>query len=467
MNGSLKPLDETLPADTARYRNAINAKPLVSIPKTAGETRSFRQIQRTISVGVLSCALIFAGIGTLAATTELAGAVVGFGHVVVDSSVKRVQHLTGGIVAEIHARDGDVVQAGQLLVKLDETVLRAELDIARKTYLQAQARAARLTAERDGAATIDFQAFLKGEDDPSLAETIAGEQRLFEARVTNRDIQVQQIGEQIRQVREQIAGVEQQIASADAQITLNADELDGLRKLYKKKMVSIVRLNELEREQAQLIGSRGKLVTDTAALRARAAEAEVRIAVLQQDFRTTASEELRKVQDEANLAASRIVQSVDALKRVNVYAPVDGVVHQSTVHTIGGIVTPNVDLMQIVPRDDKLVVEARISPADIDQIYPGQPSRVRFSAFDRNTTPELHAEVDVVAADLTVDQTTGQGYFKVKLRIPPEEVERLGDLKLVPGMPAESYIHTSDRTIFSYLFKPITDQMSRAFREGG
>lgn len=466
MSQSLAPIDGKLPStDVAPAQ--LQARPPVAIPAEAAETQSYRQIQRTIAVGVLTSVLLFAGIGTLAATTDIAGAVVGSGHVVVDNSVKRIQHLTGGIVSAIYARDGDQVKAGDLLVKLDETTLRAELDIARRTYFQALARASRLAAERDDLAEIKFPSELLDErTDTSVAETVAGERRLFEARATNRDVQIRQIREQIVQLQEQIRGVQEQITSTENQIALSAKELEGLRSLYKKKMVSIGRLNELERDQAELIGLRGKLSTDVAAYRARVAEAEVQIAVVNQEFRTKASEELRAAQDEANLAASRIIQGVDALRRVEVVSPVDGVVHESTVHTIGGIVTPNVDLMQIVPTNDKLVVEARVSPGDIDQIYPGQPARIRFSAFDRNTTPELNASVDVVAADLTLDERTRQSYYKVRLRIEPAEAEKLGDIKLVPGMPAESFIRTADRTIFSYLLKPITDQMNRAFREG-
>ena len=430
------------------------------------EIGELRSIRLNLLGGTVLALLLTGGIGGWASTTELSGAVLASGAVVVESSVKKVQHLNGGIVAEIHARDGRKVRSGDILLRLDDTVLRANLAIVAKGIVDMTARKARLVAERDRADEISWpEALTSRPDDPDVVYAIGGERKLFDLRSNARTGQKSQLRERIAQLKEEVGG---QVALQEAkreEIVLIHRELDGVRDLWSRSLVQLTRLTALEREAARLKGELAQSVSATAATRGKISEIEQQIIQIDQDLSSEVARELREVDSKLGEFVERKVAAEDQLKRVDIRAPQDGIVHQSAVHTIGGVVSPGDSIMLIVPEADQLAVEAKIAPQDIDQLYIGQPAGLRFSAFNQRTTPEISGTVSRISADVTPDQRSGQSFFTIRIAIPPEEMQRLGDVRMVPGMPVEIFAKTYDRTVLSYFVKPLYDQMARAFRE--
>lgn len=420
--------------------------------------QSDRSIRRYLLAGVASLGLLVAGVGGLAAMTKLSGAVIAPGRLVVDTNVKKVQHPSGGVIGAIRVREGDPVKAGQLLVRLDATVTEANLAIVSKSLDEFEARQARLEAERDGAEAIGFPEGL-----PS--DLMAGETSLFRLRYEVRAGKRAQLKERIAQLGDEISGLGQQKTAKAREMALITDELDGIRKLWKQKLVSIGRVTLLERDAARLEGEHGRLIAAIAQAKGRVSETELQILQIDQDFRSEVAGELRDVEAKIAEYSERKIAAEDQLKRIDIRAPQDGVVHQLTVHTVGGVVQGGETLMLIVPVSDELTVEARIAPQDIDQIAAGQDALLRLSAFNQATTPELAGRLVTVAADLTTDEKTGSGFYSAWVRLPRSEIARLKGLALTPGMPAEVFFPTQERTILSYLVKPLSDQMERAFRE--
>ena len=424
-----------------------------------------RSIRRQLLGGICVIALLGGGLGGWASTTSLAGAVIANGQITVDSNVKKVQHPTGGIVGEIRVKDGSAVKTGDLLMKLDETVTRANLAVLVTQIDELEARQARLAAERDDQKAIKFPELLTYRAKvPSVAAAIAGERSLFEARRTAIDGQKAQLTERLSQLRDEINGLEAQIASKRAQTVLIKKELGGVEQLYQKNLVPIQRLTALQREAARLEGEEGQHTSEIARAKGRITETELQIISLTQELKREVATELREVQGKIGELSERKVAAEDQLKRVDILAPQDGLVHQMTVHTVGGVISPAEPIMLIVPQADELVVEAHVMPADIDQVRVGQQVQLRFSAFHQATTPELTAEVSRVAADLTKDQQSGLAYYIARITLPPGELAKLGGKTLIPGMPVEAYIQTGNRTALSYLIKPLENQIVRAFR---
>jgi HlyD family secretion protein len=424
-----------------------------------------RSIRRQLLGGICVITLLGGGLGGWASTTSLAGAVIANGQITVDSNVKKVQHPTGGIVGEIRVKDGSAVKTGDLLMKLDETVTRANLAVLVTQIDELEARQARLAAERDNQKAIKFPELLTSRAKiPTVAAAMAGERSLFEARRTAIDGQKAQLTERLSQLRDEINGLEAQIASKRAQTVLIKKELGGVEQLYQKNLVPIQRLTALQREAARLEGEEGQHTSEIATAKGRITETELQIISLTQELKREVATELREVQGKIGELSERKVAAEDQLKRVDIRAPQDGLVHQMTVHTVGGVISPAEPIMLIVPQADELVVEAHVMPADIDQVRVGQQVQLRFSAFHQATTPELTAEVSRVAADLTKDQQSGLTYYIARITLPPGELAKLGGKTLIPGMPVEAYIQTGNRTALSYLIKPLENQIVRAFR---
>jgi HlyD family secretion protein len=332
------------------------------------------------------------------------------------------------------------------------------------------AREARLNAERDGSDITFAEALLKRRDEPTVAGAIAGEQRLFEARRTSRDGQRSQLRERVQQTENEIKGLTAQQEAKASEIKFIGEELKGVSSLYKQNLVTIVRYNALQRDQARLEGERGQLIAEVSRARAKIAETELQIISLDQDFRTEVLKDLREAQSKIAELQERVNAAQDELKRIDIRAPVAGIVYQLAVHTIGGVIAKGDTIMQIVPRGAPLLVEAKVPPPDVDQVLVGAPTRVHVSAGNRRTTPELQGTVSYVSPDLTRDQagpsgTPGQTYYLVRIVLPPAEIKRLEDLQLVPGMPVEAYIRTHDRTALEYILKPLQEQIARTFRE--
>jgi HlyD family secretion protein len=352
------------------------------------------------------------------------------------------------------------------VIRLDETVARANLAMVSKSLDELAARQARLEAERDGGAQVTFPPALRTRlHEPELAGLLQGENRLFETRREARAGQKAQLKERIAQLQEQIDGLNLQASAKGDEIKLIQDELAGVEQLWRKNLVPITRVTALRREETRLRGERGQLISNVAQAKGRISETELQIFQIEQDLRSEVSKELREVQAKISEFVERKITAEDQLKRIDIRAPQDGLVHQSVVHTVGGVINASEPLMLIVPESDELSIEVKVSPQDIDQLQPGLDTVLRLSAFNQRTTPELKGKVSLIAADLVTDQRSGQQFYPVRVAFADGERERLGALKLVPGMPVEGLIQTGYRTVFSYLTKPIADNMAKAFRE--
>jgi HlyD family secretion protein len=426
-----------------------------------------RSIRKHLLISLAVMLVLVGGIGGWAATNEFAGAVIAQGQLVVDTNVKKVQHPTGGVVAELNVRDGALVEAGDIVIKLDDTQTRANLAIVVKGLDELNARKAREEAELEGNATVVFPASLleRQLSDPDVDHIIRGETKLFETRRTTREGLKSQLSERITQSQEEITGLVAQIASKDKQVEWIQKELEGVRELWAKQLVQFSRVTALEREQARLEGERGQLVASIAQSKGKIAETKIQILQIEQDMRSEVGKDLADVRGKTAELIEKRVAAEDQLKRIDIRAPQKGMVHQLDVHTVGGVVTAGQQIMLIVPAADKLIIEAKVQPQDIDQLSVGQPATMRFSAFNTRTTPELNGFVSVVSGDVTQDQRTGATFYTIRIAVPPDELARLDGLKLVPGMPVEVFVQTASRTIMSFVVRPFHDQIAKAFRE--
>ena len=425
-----------------------------------------RSLRNHLIGGTVIALVLTVGIGGWAATTELSGAITAPGSVVVNSNVKKVQHLTGGIVGELLVREGDKVRIGDTLVRLDETVLRAGLAIYTKGLDEMRARKARLASERDGADRIIVSPELRDTAlSPEFASALDSERRLFDLRRTARQGQKSQLRQRIAQLGDEVRGYAALQQAKAEEIELIQRELTGVRVLWQKNLIQINRLTVLEREAARLKGELAQSMASSAQVRGKISEIELQIIQIDQELSSEVAKELREIDGKIGEFIERKVTAEDQLKRVDIRAPQNGLVHQLSVHTVGGVVTPAEPVMLIVPEADLLIVEAKISPQDIDQLYLGQPASLRFSAFNQRSTPEIQGAISRISADVTSDQRTGQNFYTARVSITPEELARLGNIKLLPGMPAEIFAKTYDRSVLSFFIKPLSDHVVRAFRE--
>jgi len=425
-----------------------------------------QSIRLHLIIGLAVVVVLAGGLGGWASTAQISGALIAPGSIVVESNVKKVQHPTGGVVGELRAHDGDLVKAGDVVVRLDDTVTKASLAIVTKNLDGLWARAARLEAEQRVLDSIVFpRMLLDRAEDPDVKTVMASETKLFEVRVNGRTGQKAQLRERVTQLNEEIAGLKAQEAAKDKEISLVEKELVGVRDLYDKHLVQMTRLTTLERDAARLSGERAQYIASRAQARGKITETELQIIQVDKDMVSDVSKDLRETNDKIGEFVERKVTAEDQLRRVDIRAPQNGMVLQSTVHTVGGVITAGDAIMLIVPQADDLQVEAKVNPQDIDKLQIGQKTLLRLSAFNQRTTPELNGVVTRVSPDVTVEQRTGQSYYTIRVSMPPEEVVRLGDVKLIPGMPVEAFVQTGDRTMLSYLIKPLSDQLMRAFRE--
>jgi HlyD family secretion protein len=433
----------------------------------AGPTTSASEsIQRHVVAGSILVGVLVIGLGGWASTAQISGALIAQGSIVVDTNVKKVQHPTGGVVGELFVRDGDHVKAGDVLLRLDETVTRANLAIVNKGLVEFYARKARLAAERDGADTMAVPPEVAGRlDEPDVKEALASERKLFELRHQDRLGQKQQLQERITQLQQQITGLAAQQSAKDKGIALTEQELQGVRDLWQKNLVQLNRLTSLQRDEARLEGERGQIIAQAAEVKGKIAEIQLQIIQVDQDLSSDVAKELREIDSKIGEYVERKITAEDQLKRTDIRAPQDGTVFQSTANTVGGVIAAGDPIMLIVPESDNLTVEVRVDPKDIDQIQLGQIVVLRFTSFNVRTTPEIDGTVSRIAADTSTDQRTGQSYYLVRIAMPVQELKRLGDVKLTPGMPVEAFVQTGDRTMLSYLIKPLHDQLMRAFRE--
>lgn len=430
-----------------------------------GPKRLEHSTRKPLMMGFVAVALLVVGIGGWAAATQISGAVIAPGKLVVDSNVKKVQHPTGGVVGELLVKEGDQVKQGDVVVRLDGTQARSSLAVVNKALDELIARQARNEAERDGDKSVVFPAdMVERKGDPEVARLMSGEQRLFEMRKAAREGQKAQLREQIQQLQLQIEGTQAQEAAKAKEVTLLMQELESVRVLWKQNLVQISRVTALERDAARLEGERASLVAAVAQGRGRIAELELKIHQIDQDLSTEVGKELAEIRAKKSELTERRVSAEDQLKRIDLVAPQDGRVFQRNVHTVGGVIQAGEPVMLIVPQSDALIIEAKVAPHDIDQIHIGQHAVLRFAAFNQRTTPELNGEVIHIGADVAQDDKATEPYYSVRVRVSDGELARLDGLQLLAGMPVEVFIQTTPRTVASFLVKPLTDQLARAFR---
>ena len=438
---------------------------LVATPP--GEQATQRSIRKHLLAIAGAAALLFGSITVMGAATDLSGAVIASGTLAVESNVKKVQHQTGGTVGELLVREGARVSAGDVLLRLDPTETQANHAAITKALWELTARRARLETERDSGDEVVFPPELgqATEGDSEIGRIVIGERKLFELRRQAQEGQRSQLRERISQLNEEIKGVADQIEAKRQEIELIEKELVGVRELYEKNLVPVTRVNALDRDAARLRGERGALTARNAEARGKISEIELQIIQLGQNVRSDVAKDLADIRAKMAELTEKKVTAADLLRRIDIRAPQSGFVHQLVVHTKGEVVSGGEQIMLIVPSADALIVEAKVTPHDIDQVQLDQPAVLRFPTFNQRTTPELNGTVTRVAADTVRDDRAGTTYYLVRIALNDGELARLDGLRLVPGMPVEAFIRTSDRSMLSYLFKPLTDQARRAFRE--
>lgn len=430
------------------------------------EQQISQSIRSHTVIGSLVIILLLGGLGGWLAFASIAGAIIASGTVVVENNIKRVQHREGGIVGSIYVKDGDDIEAGSLLIKLDGTLTRANLAIVSQQMDEFLGRQARLEAQRNLRSKIEFPPYLLARNKAiEVAKIISGETSLFVALRETMATQKAQLTERVAQLYEEIKGLTAQRKSKDKQSEIIDEEIFGLSDLFEKGLVPKARILALKREAAKLDGESGQLISDVARAKGRITETKLQLSQVDQNMRADVAKELREVNIKLAELAERKIAAEDQLKRLEIRAPRSGFVLQLAVHTIGGVIAAGETIMMIVPREDKLTVEVQVIPTDIDQLHVGQAVVLRFPSFNQRTTPELNGSILTIAADLTRDQVTGMQFYVVRINLPKLEVTKLGSKGLRPGMPVEAFVQTGERTALSYLIKPITDQIMRAFRE--
>lgn len=432
----------------------------------APQTRVKAAYDKYILTGFLLIFLLVAGFMAWAAFAPIQGAVIAPGTVVVEGKPKTLQHLDGGIIEEIFVKDGDKVKAGDVLLRLDPTSLNADQNLVQKRLDEAKAYRARLIAERDGKSRIRWNTiFPEDQQTPDLILILNDQTQLFETRRSAFLGQLAQLRKRLQQSEEQITGLKSQSTANQSQLQIILKELQGLRELFRDGYVSQTRILTLEREQAALSGAIAGLDADIARAKTVIGETEIEILQVNRTLKEAVLTELRAKESEISDLHEQLISASDQAGRVNVVAPVSGTVHNMTITTLGGVVTPANPIMDIIPDTDRLIVESQVEPMYIDQIYIGQETTVRLSAFNQRTTPELNGTVKSISANTLVDPVTGFPFYTIRIEISAKEMARLKGLTLVPGMPAEAFMQTDERTVINYLLKPATDQLSRAFRE--
>ncbi len=426
-----------------------------------------QEIKKYQRLGLFFLLLLVGGIGGWAAFASLQGAVIASAQITVKSNLKRVQHLEGGIVSEILVKDGDKVEAGQTVLRLDTTKDLANLASLDANLNEQLARKARLSAERDKKQTITFPEMLvkKAENSAEIAKILKGQNNLLKARQASISGQTSQLKQRTEQLNEAIKGITAQVASKKSQLTFIRKELTDLQSLQDKGLVPQNRILALQREEARLQGEAGELVASTARTKVQISETEIQILQVEKDHLSSILTELRETTTQANQLTEQRTALADKLKRMTIIAPKSGIIHQLAVHTIGGVVAPGDPVLMIVPQNSELIFAARVNPQDIDQVFKGQKANVHLSAFDQRTTPEVTGVVTLVSAETTQDQPNTPPYYKVHVELPKDQMARIKNIELVPGMNAEVFIQTKSRLVFEYLLQPLTDQIRRTMRE--
>ncbi len=438
----------------------------VFVPSRDKEPSHDVALQRLWRRGLTFIAVFGGTLGFWSIATTMSSAVIGPGQFVVDGSVKKVQHPTGGVVSQLLVREGDQVSEGDLLIRLDETVTRANLQVISRQLDELVGRKARLEAERDGQREIEVPPELSGRlADPEVTRIVAAERKLFQARRSAREGHGAQLAKRIVQLQNEGLGLRSQLEANAGEAQLIVEELKGVRELYAKQLIPLVRLNGLERQAVNLTGQKGQLTAAFAQTEGKISEIELQILQIGEELRAETQKELREVQGKIAELSERRVAADDQLKRVELRAPSSGKVHQLTVHTVGGVITAAEPAMVIVPTKEELIVEARVTPQDRDQLRLGQHVMVRVHTTNQRNTPQLNGTLTRIAADVSKEPNTPAPFYGVWVSVASAELARLRNVSITAGMQADVFIEAGSRSPLNYLLRPLTDQMSRAFRE--
>lgn len=424
-------------------------------------------VKRPAIIGI-SVALLFLGLFVLwAVLTPIASAVIASGVVKVDSSRKSIQHLEGGVVSEILVRDGDKVDEGQVLLRLDQTRASASMGVLQGSYFNALAQQARLSAERDNNSEITFPEELEDKaEEPNVAGILRTQRNLFIARKNSLDGQLNILGKQIVHLKEDIVGLEAQKQAKRRQINSLNGELESLLKLLERGMIDKTRVLTLQRELAEVEGEHGELTSKIAAAKTSIDEKELEQFQLNKRFQEEVATDLRQVESDLFDFSERLLAARHTYEHTEIRAPVSGVIVGKGVHTVGGVIAPGETILELVPSDDRLIVEAKVAPIDIDDVKLGLEAGVRFSAFNQRTTPELIGQLTYVSADILENQKSGELYYLARIEVNEIELSRLESTKVVqPGMPADVMIKTGERTLFDYMVEPLLANFRKALRE--
>ncbi len=436
-------------------------------PPSEGDEQTPNDVARQpIILGGWMMIIVFGFLGLWAAFAPLASAAIAPGKVILSGNKKTIQHLEGGVVDEIYIREGQTVKAGQPLIRLNETAARARLDLFGKQYQTARATEARLIAERDGLSSISFPDELlnPAKSTQTLKEILTSQERLFESRRASMQGQKKVLEQKKIQFREEIVGLEAQIQSASEQIALLNEEIGAVRKLLRQGNAQKPRLLALQRQQASLKGQRGDFKARISRAEQSIAEADIQIINGRNEFANQVATEMRDSVDRIADLQERLKASSDIIDRIVVTAPLSGVVTALQTHTIGGVIRPGDTIMEIVPIDE-LLVEAQVSPQDIDVVRLGLEARVMLSAYAARRVPPVAGKVVHVSPDRFEDERNGMPYYKARIRVDEKDLETHEEIELQPGMPADALIVTGERSVLSYLMTPITDSFRKAFRE--
>ncbi|PZX13102.1 HlyD family secretion protein [Palleronia aestuarii] len=420
-----------------------------------------RQVKIALLVGVL----LLGGAGGVAALAQISGAVVGMGKLIVEGRWKEIQHLEGGTVAEIRVAEGDAVEKGQVLFRLDPTTVEARLGIIQGQIDTLLAKEARLQAELAGAADIETSPALRAAGTPQADALLRGQADLMRARAAARAGRENQLGAQIAQLEEKVVALRAQKRAAAQSMEIAAEEVETRQRLSDSNLLRASDLRDAKRSLAEL-------QAEDASLDARILEAREEItgrqyerALLDETFREEALTELDEIRDRLAQLRQEEIGAMDSQRRLSVRAPIGGRLHELSVHTLGQVVAPGERLVTIIPGDDRLIVEMRLDPQSVDQVYPGQAARLRFTGLDQRTTPQLGGAVIDISPDASTDEGTGQTFYLARLQIAEDELGRIDGAVLRPGMPLEVFVQTQERSILSYLVKPMVDQVQHAMRE--
>lgn len=419
-----------------------------------------------ILVGLLIVGMTFIGFGGWAASAPLSSGVTGIGAVVFEGRRQIIQHLEGGIVAEIRVREGDIVEQGETLIRLDPTQTLSRVTRIQNQLLTNRAQAARLRAETSDLPEIDFpDALLDREGDPAVADVLQRERSIFEERRHSLEGQIELLEQKSVQLSREIEGLDAQEAGNSEQIVFVNREIEDLRPLLEKGLVQRPRVTGLQREAARLRGANGEIAARRARANEAIAEAQLQAEQILQRFREDVVAQLRETENQISDLQQQLVSAIDILNRIEIRAPQSGIAQNVNVTTVGSVIQPGEELLEIAPMSDRLLIEARVAPQDIDSVSTGQQVEIRLTALNLRRTPAVFGDVLAVSGDKIVDTRLQTEYFLVQVNVPPEQLSKLGDQRIQAGMPAEVVFPTGERTLLDYIIKPLTDAMHRGLQE--